>query len=153
MIPDGEERCYGDNRGNTIGFARAAADAGATIVVGHGPHVPRGWEIRNGVPIFYSLGNLATGPGIRTWGKSALAPVLLATFQRNPDGAVQVADFEIVSFKQTYGKGPKPDPDGAAKSEMISLCDSINNPPAATTQQKSQSSLQSKKRNSETANR
>jgi poly-gamma-glutamate capsule biosynthesis protein CapA/YwtB (metallophosphatase superfamily) len=153
VIPDGDERCYGENRGDTKGFARAAADAGATLVVGHGPHVPRGWEIRKDVPIFYSLGNLATGPGIRAWGKSALAPVLLATFQRNQDGTVQVAGFEIVSFKQAYGTGPKPDPDGAAKNEMIALCDSINNPPPATPQQKMKGSRHSKKRNTETVNR
>jgi poly-gamma-glutamate capsule biosynthesis protein CapA/YwtB (metallophosphatase superfamily) len=34
-----------------------AVDAGADIVLGSGPHVLRGIEIRNGVPIFYSLSN------------------------------------------------------------------------------------------------
>jgi poly-gamma-glutamate capsule biosynthesis protein CapA/YwtB (metallophosphatase superfamily) len=124
-IPNGNERCFGENRGNTKGFARAAASAGATIVVGHGPHVPRGWEIWKGVPIFYSLGNLATGTGIRVGGKSALAPVLLATFQRHGNGPVQVKTFDIVSFKQEKGIGPKPDPGGAAKSEMIALSASL----------------------------
>jgi len=38
-------------------FAHAAIDAGADIVVGHGPHVLRGIEIYKGKPIFYSLGN------------------------------------------------------------------------------------------------
>ncbi len=38
-------------------FARAAIDAGADIVVGHGPHQLRGIEIYEGRPIFYSLGN------------------------------------------------------------------------------------------------
>jgi poly-gamma-glutamate capsule biosynthesis protein CapA/YwtB (metallophosphatase superfamily) len=124
-IPNGDERCFGENRGNTKRFARAAAAAGATIVVGHGPHVPRGWEIRKGVPIFYSLGNLATGAGIRVGGKSALAPVLLATFQRHRNGSVQVTAFDIVSFKQEKGVGPKPDPGGAAESEMIALSASL----------------------------
>ena len=32
-------------------------DAGADIVVGHGPHLLRGMEIYKGKPIFYSLGN------------------------------------------------------------------------------------------------
>ena len=126
VIPDGDERCFGENRGNTKGFARAAASAGATIVVGHGPHVPRGWEMWNGVPIFYSLGNLATGSGIRVGGKSALAPVLLATFQRQEDGLVKVATFDIVSFKQEKGVGPKQDPDNAAKIEMTALSESLN---------------------------
>jgi poly-gamma-glutamate capsule biosynthesis protein CapA/YwtB (metallophosphatase superfamily) len=38
-------------------FARAAIDAGADVVVGHGSHTPLGIEIYKGRPIFYSLGN------------------------------------------------------------------------------------------------
>jgi poly-gamma-glutamate synthesis protein (capsule biosynthesis protein) len=38
-------------------LARAAVDAGADIVVMHGPHVLRGIEVRDGKPIFYSLAN------------------------------------------------------------------------------------------------
>jgi poly-gamma-glutamate synthesis protein (capsule biosynthesis protein) len=38
-------------------FAHAAIDAGAGVVVGHGPHVLRGIEIYRGRPILYSLGN------------------------------------------------------------------------------------------------
>lgn len=38
-------------------FAHDAVDAGARLIVGHGPHQLRGMEIYKGVPIFYSLGN------------------------------------------------------------------------------------------------
>jgi len=38
-------------------FARAAIDAGADVVFGHGPHTPLGVEIYKGRPIFYSVGN------------------------------------------------------------------------------------------------
>ena len=38
-------------------FARAAIDAGAHAIIGHGPHELRGIEIMAGRPIFYSLGN------------------------------------------------------------------------------------------------
>ncbi|HPA18225.1 MAG TPA: CapA family protein [Verrucomicrobiae bacterium] len=38
-------------------FSRAAVEAGADVVVGHGPHVLRGIEIHKGRPIFHSLGN------------------------------------------------------------------------------------------------
>ncbi len=38
-------------------FARRAIDAGAHVVVGHGPHLLRGMELYRGRPIFYSLGN------------------------------------------------------------------------------------------------
>lgn len=40
-----------------VTFARIAIDAGADVVVGHGPHVLRGIEIYKGKPILYSLGN------------------------------------------------------------------------------------------------
>lgn len=38
-------------------FCRAAIDAGAHAILGHGPHLLRGLEIYRGRPIFYSLGN------------------------------------------------------------------------------------------------
>lgn len=41
------------------GFARAVVLAGAACVVGHHPHVVQPAEEINGVPVFYSLGNLA----------------------------------------------------------------------------------------------
>ncbi|MER6176125.1 CapA family protein [Streptosporangium sp. NPDC001681] len=37
--------------------ARAAIDAGADIVIGHGPHVIKAIEVYAGKPIFHSLGN------------------------------------------------------------------------------------------------
>ena len=36
---------------------KGIADAGADLVIGHHPHVPQGFQIHNGVPICYSLGN------------------------------------------------------------------------------------------------
>lgn len=48
---------YGENRGNSIEFARNAIDAGADLVIGHGPHVPRAMEMYKGKLIAYSLGN------------------------------------------------------------------------------------------------
>lgn len=51
------------DRGNPVAFARAAFDAGATLVFGHGPHVLRAVEWRDDRLAFYSLGNLLTyGP-------------------------------------------------------------------------------------------
>lgn len=40
-----------------IESARAMVDAGADVVVGHGPHFLKGIEVYKGKPIFYSLGN------------------------------------------------------------------------------------------------
>jgi poly-gamma-glutamate synthesis protein (capsule biosynthesis protein) len=40
-----------------IAFAHAAIDAGASLVIGHHPHVVQPSESYRGAPIFYSLGN------------------------------------------------------------------------------------------------
>ena len=40
-----------------IAFAHAAIDAGATLVIGHHPHVVQPSEVYRGGLIFYSLGN------------------------------------------------------------------------------------------------
>lgn len=43
-------------------FCRAAVDAGADLIIGHGPHRLRGVEIYRGKPILYSLGNFIYQP-------------------------------------------------------------------------------------------
>jgi len=57
------ELFLGMDRGNPIGFADAAFAGGATLVIGHGPHVLRAAEWRDDRLVLYSLGNLLTyGP-------------------------------------------------------------------------------------------
>lgn len=58
-VRPGAETFLGENRGNPMGFSRAVIDAGADLVVGHGPHVLRGMEWYKGRLIAYSLGNFA----------------------------------------------------------------------------------------------
>ena len=61
--PDTTERFAGEDRGNPVAIARTAVDAGADLVIGHGPHVLRAVEWRGRSLVAYSLGNLATyGP-------------------------------------------------------------------------------------------
>ena len=55
----GTEVFLGENRGNPMRFAHAVVDAGADLVVGHGPHVLRGMEWYKKRLIAYSLGNFA----------------------------------------------------------------------------------------------
>jgi hypothetical protein len=55
--PYGEEHFLGEDRGDPRAFAHAAIDAGASLVLGSGPHVIRGVERYRGRPIAYSLGN------------------------------------------------------------------------------------------------
>ncbi|HWO87776.1 MAG TPA: CapA family protein [Gemmatimonadales bacterium] len=60
---DRQELYLGEDRGNPVAFARTAVEAGALLVVGHGPHVLRAAEWRGDALVFYSLGNLLTnGP-------------------------------------------------------------------------------------------
>jgi hypothetical protein len=58
-VQAGTERYLGENRGDPVRFAHTAIDAGADLVVGHGPHVLRGMEWYRGRLIAYSLGNFA----------------------------------------------------------------------------------------------
>ncbi|WP_420129724.1 CapA family protein [Longimicrobium sp.] len=61
--PNAREMFVGEDRGNVVAFARAAVESGADLVIGHGPHVMRAAEWRDGKLVFYSLGNLVTyGP-------------------------------------------------------------------------------------------
>lgn len=63
---------------------RAFVDAGADFVIGHHPHVVQSFEIYNGKPIFYSLGNFVFD---QYWSKDtqeelALGIVLQKNFQK-----------------------------------------------------------------------
>lgn len=46
-----------------VTVARAAIDAGADMVVGHAPHLPKAIEMYKGKPVFYSLGVFAMTKG------------------------------------------------------------------------------------------
>ncbi len=95
-LPEGNEEFLGDNRGNLRLFARSVVDAGADIVFGHGPHVPRAIEIYNGKIIAYSLGNFCTWWGISVSGACGLAPLLWAEL----DCEGNILGLKIISFEQ-----------------------------------------------------
>lgn len=58
-VPYGSETYLGGARGDLRKFTRAVVDAGADLVLGHGPHVVRGMEVYKNRLIVYSLGNFA----------------------------------------------------------------------------------------------
>lgn len=58
-VPHGTEFFLGENRGDERAFAHAVVDAGADLVIGHGPHVLRGMEWYKHRLIAYSMGNFA----------------------------------------------------------------------------------------------
>lgn len=78
------EYFYGENRGNLVKFSRAMIDAGADLILGHGPHVPRAMEVYNGKLIAYSLGNFIGYRTLSTVGNLGYSLVL--EVRMNPDG-------------------------------------------------------------------
>lgn len=116
-VPFATEEYRGENRGDVARFARAAVDAGADLVIGHGPHVPRGMEVYRGRLIAYSLGNFATYYGIRVTGDNGLAPLLIA--ELSADG--RFLGGWLRSFRQSRPGGPVADASGEAARLMARL--------------------------------
>jgi len=104
-VPFAEEEYYGEPRGDVARFSRSAIDAGADLVLGHGPHVVRGMELYKDRLIAYSLGNFATYYGISVAGAKGIAPILLATLDENG----RFIEGEIVSTVQVRPDGPSID--------------------------------------------
>jgi poly-gamma-glutamate capsule biosynthesis protein CapA/YwtB (metallophosphatase superfamily) len=75
-VPKQTEMFFGEKRGNLPLFARTVIDAGADLVLGHGPHVLRGMEIYKDRLIEYSLGNFATYGWFKLEAETALTMVL-----------------------------------------------------------------------------
>jgi len=117
-VPGQVEVAWGERRGDVKAFARAAVDAGADLVLGHGPHVLRAMEVYKGRLIAYSLGNFIGfrqfgtmgGPG----GTTAVLDVTLA-----PNGAIVSARLHA-GLLDNQGV-PHPDPTGAAFQQVGEL--------------------------------
>lgn len=78
-VTRGVERYRGENRGDVVRFAHAVVDAGADLVVGHGPRVLRGMEWYRGRLIAYSLGSLAGYRVVDRRGPLAVGGILRVT--------------------------------------------------------------------------
>ena len=104
-VPFKNEMFYGEDRGDVVKFSRAVIDAGADLVVGHGPHVPRAMELYKNRLIAYSLGNFLTYQGIRITGENGLAPILTVTLA--PDGSFK--EGKIISARQYRPQGTQID--------------------------------------------
>jgi len=114
------ENFVGENRGNPYEFARIAIDAGADMVFGHGPHVPRAMDIYKGKFIAYSLGNFATNANVNISGISGYAPIV----KIKTDGKGNFIEGEIISAIQKGEKGerrPFLDSTGACISKIKEL--------------------------------
>lgn len=116
-VRPGTETFVGENRGNVTAFAHTVIDAGADIVIGQGPHVPRAVEVYRGHLIAYSLGNFWTYSGVQTYAVSGMGPVLEAWVA--PDGTI--AGFVIHSTRQAGLGVPHLDPLDEAARYMLYL--------------------------------
>jgi hypothetical protein len=97
-------------RGDLRRWARAVIDAGADLVIGHGPHVLRGMEVYRGRLIAYSLGNFLTYRGFNLAGPLGITGVLQLEFGGNRT----LRRARLVPMKQIPRVGVVPDPDRAA---------------------------------------
>ena len=80
-VRPGIETYLGENRGNVVAFSHAVVDAGADVVIGHGPHVLRGMEWYRGRLIAYSLGNFAGYKVFALGGPLSLSGILRVTLR------------------------------------------------------------------------
>lgn len=110
-VPGKTEVAWGEARGDVKALGRAAIDAGADLVVGHGPHVVRAMEVYHGRLVAYSLGNFMGykqfGTGGGYGGNTVLLEVELAA-----NGVLKAAKLHSIALS---GESiPEPDPDGTA---------------------------------------
>lgn len=116
-LPFAEEEYFGEPRGDVVRFARSMVDAGADLVIGHGPHVARAMERYKDRLIAYSLGNFATYYGISVAGIKGIAPILVATL----DGEGKFVAGKIHSTIQLRPDGPSIDRQNRALDLVRSL--------------------------------
>ncbi len=126
-VPNRTEMFGSEKRGNLPLFARTVIDAGADLVLGHGPHVLRGMEIYKDRLINYSMGNFATYGMFTLKMESALTAIFEIKL---------AADGKFLSGKMYAGKqlgrgGPTLDKSGDAirKVRELSIMDFGANAP------------------------
>ncbi len=111
------ELFLGENRGNVTEFARKAIDAGADVILGHGPHVSRAIDQYKGKFITYSMGNFCTYGRFNLKGNAGIAPLFQLTLKR--DGTF--VEGKIISISQQGEGGPTFDKSLAALKEIKQL--------------------------------
>lgn len=115
--PRKDEVFLGFNRGNVYKFAHQCIDAGADLILGHGPHVTRAVELYKNKFISYSMGNFCTYDKFSLVGSKGVGPIL----QLKLDKEGSFLKATIIPTKQ-IGEGiPIYDPEKRALLELIEL--------------------------------
>ncbi|GAA3384519.1 CapA family protein [Cryptosporangium minutisporangium] len=109
-VRPGPETFLDEQRGDPIRFAHAVVDAGADLVVGHGPHVLRGMEFYRGRLIAYSTGNFAGYRTLSTAGPLGVGGVVRVELRA--DGSW--VGGTLVSTRLVRGGLPARDPERRA---------------------------------------
>jgi hypothetical protein len=115
-VPYGPQFYLGEDRGDARAFSHAVIAAGATIVLGSGPHVIRGVERVRGHVVAYSLGNFV---GYNTLGGGGVlndSAILRVTFDQR--GQLLAARWIPIVL---VGGLPRPDPTNASAHLVASL--------------------------------
>jgi len=116
-LPFAHEIYAGEDRGDVVEFAHTVIDAGADLVLGHGPHVLRPLELYRDRLIAYSLGNFATYYGISVNGIRGIAAVLIARVDDNG----RFLDGRLEPTMQIRPAGPTLDPARRAITQLREL--------------------------------
>jgi len=116
-VRPGTETFLGENRGDPIAFGHAVVDAGAALVIMHGPHVMRGMEFYQGHLIAYSMGNFAGYHALSTGGILSISGVLHVTLGR--DG--RYVGGTLVATSMVAPGVPRMDPDHRAIAQVRTL--------------------------------
>ncbi len=117
-VPGKTEIAWGERRGDTKALSRAAIDAGADLVLSHGPHVLRAMEVYRDRLIAYSLGNFM---GFRQFGTGGCptGTSLILEADLAPNGALVQAKIHPMALdKQSI---PRTDSTGEAIKHIREL--------------------------------
>ena len=118
-VPRSTEIFFREKRGNLPLFSHTVIDAGADLVIGHGPHVLRGMEIYKDRLIAYSLGNFVTYGWFRL--EDETAETLVLEVNLGPEG--EFLDGKVHPFVLESRGILASDPSKSAISTIRTLSD------------------------------
>jgi poly-gamma-glutamate capsule biosynthesis protein CapA/YwtB (metallophosphatase superfamily) len=111
------EMFYDEDRGNVYEFAHFLVDAGADIVLGHGPHITRAVELYKNRFIAYSLGNFCTYGRFNLKDVNGIAPIMKVFTNRSGE----FLKARVYSIIQKGEGGPVLDDSDRAVQQLTNL--------------------------------
>lgn len=108
VLPQGPETFLGESRGDARAFAQRMVQAGAGVLIGHGPHVLRAAECIAGTPVLHSIGNFLSHGGLSVQGLPGITA--LPEFLFDASGKFKGVRVHSVAFGPD--KLPQFDPNG-----------------------------------------